>query len=109
MTRAQQRVGLTLVRALSAIEFAAELASEVPFAAAEVHEGLGGPRVEVRHPHLEVRGVRLLVAVVALDPEPHVAYAAPTYRKSIERTVRRAMQRRWAAPEVDVPWARRAP
>lgn len=92
MTRAQEKLGRRLARAIRAIEFAASLTEEKPLEADLVEEGIGRvPRVEVRHPDVERAGFLWLVALVVLEPEPVVTYAVPVYRAAIEGAVSRVL------------------
>ena len=92
MSRAQERLGRRLARALSSIEFSAHLVDGRRCVAMATSEGLGAvPRVEVRHPGVERKGHLWLVAIVALEPEPRVSYAVSIYREPIERAVCRIL------------------
>lgn len=98
MTRKQEQLGRALAKALRAIEFTTQLTDRWPLVVAEMESGaevgLGGPRVEVRHPTADAAGCRWLVAVVSLEPEARVSYAARPYRAAIERAVARVMASR---------------
>jgi hypothetical protein len=48
-------------------------------------------RVEVRHPIPAKDGTNRLVGVVALEPEPRVAYVVPMYEDAIRRMLARAL------------------
>ena len=96
MTRGLEKLGRALARAIRSLEFDARLADGEPLEADVVEGGLGGPRVEIRHPRLESRGVFRLVAVIALEPAPAITYAVPAYRQTIELVLRRALPARAA-------------
>lgn len=98
MTRAQEKLGRRLARAIRGLEFAAALTDKKPLEVDLVESGLGRtPRVEVRHPDVERNGFLWLVALVVLEPEPKITYAVPVYRDAIERAVRRVLAVRRAA------------
>lgn len=97
MTRGQEKLGRALARAIRALEFDAQLAEGQPVEPDVIETGLGCvPRVEVRHPLGEGRGALWLVAVIALEPAPSIAYAVPSYRKTIELALARVMEARAA-------------
>lgn len=97
MTRAQEKLGRALARAIRALEFDARLTDGEPLEADLVEGGVGGPRVEVRHPRLEHRGgVLWLVAIIVLDPGPAITYAVPAYRQTIELVLGRVLPARAA-------------
>jgi hypothetical protein len=92
VTRAQEKLGRRLARAIRGLEFAAQLTDKKPLEVDLVESGLGRtPRVEVRHPDVERGGFLWLVALVVLEPEPEVTYAVSVYRDAIERAVRRVL------------------
>lgn len=52
--------------------------------------GIGGARVEVRHPSVEANGAKWLVGLISLEgTRPRLVYAVPLYRDAIERAVQR--------------------
>ncbi len=92
MTRAQEKLGRRLARALRGLEFAAKLTNGAPFEVDLVQSGLGRtPRVEVRHPDFERDGTLWLLAIITLEPEVELTFAQPLYRETIARVVRRAL------------------
>lgn len=98
MTRAQERLGRRIARAIRGIEFSTRLVDSRRCDAHLTDGGLGGvPRVEVRHPDVDRGGTLWLVAIVALEPEVEVTYAVPVYRDAIEQTLRRVLAVRRAA------------
>lgn len=93
MTRGQEKFGRALARAIRSMEFDARLTEGDPLEADVVEGGVGGPRVEIRHPRLESRGVLWLVAIIALEPAPAISYAVPAYRQTIELVLRLVLRR----------------
>lgn len=92
MTRAQERLGRRIARAIRGIEYSTRLVDGRRVDADLTDGGLGVvPRVEVRHPDVERNGYLWLVAIVALEPKPRVTYAVPVYREAIERAVQRVL------------------
>lgn len=84
MTREQAELGRALVRAIRSMEFHGRLTEREP---TEPHVERG-PRVEVRHPHVEHGGALWLLASIALAPPPAITYAVPGYRQTFELVLR---------------------
>lgn len=98
MSRAQERLGRRIARAIRGIEYSTRLVDGRRVDADLTEDGLGAvPRVEVRHPDVERNGYLWLVAIVALEPTPKVTYAVPVYREAIERAVQRVLALRRVA------------
>ena len=92
MSRAQERIGRSIARAIRGIEYSTRLIDGRRVDADLTDDRLGAvPRVEVRHPNVERNGFLWLVAIVVLDPAPRVTYAVPVYRAAIKRAVARVL------------------
>src|SRR5690606_20718438 len=88
LNAAQEKLGRRIASAFRALEWNASLVSV----------GIGGARVEVRHPTAERDGAKWLVALVTLKEHvPRVTYAVPMYRVAVEKVMASAMERAKAA------------
>lgn len=88
MTSAQEKLGRALAAAMRALTFNARVTGAAQLDADVASTGVGGARVEVRHPFAQAHGMPMLVAIVSLETRPpRVTYALEMYRDAVERTV----------------------